>query len=49
MKVDVDKARVHFEADITNKELPEPNGINEPDSWEQKMTEHESDNVSMSI
>jgi hypothetical protein len=52
VKVDVDKARVRFEADITNiyrEELPEPNGINAPDDWEQKMKERESDDMNMSI
>lgn len=52
VKVDVDKNRVRFEADITNiyrDELPEPNGINEPDDWEQKMKERESDDMNMSI
>lgn len=52
VKVDVEKARVRFEADITDiyrDELPEPNGINEPDDWEQKMKERESDDMNMSI
>ena len=40
VKVDVEKARVRFEADIIDmyrNNLFEPNGINEPDDWEQNI------------
>ena len=40
VKVDVEKARVRFEADVIDmyrNNLFEPDGINEPDDWEQNI------------